>query len=187
MGNINYESIMEKVDTRLKKKDMQKKIDAIIDSKMVGTVLAKSAANAFVDVLHSEVDALSSTPPANGGLGPTAISAAKKVSVGTPVKLANNMYSIGISFDGNLSRDSLVPSDFDPIDNIIALLNNGYSAGDYVYGAWMSSTLVYNSWIRSLKNREGAHFINNAANIFKRDYREKYNVIDCKIDDIYES
>lgn len=73
------------------------------------------------------------------------------------------------------------------IDNIVALLNNGVHASDYVYGRWHGHASRNKkpgdrSWpdsvyIRSRKDREPLRFMQEAVSEFNRKFGKKYNVI----------
>lgn len=107
-----------------------------------------------------------------------------------PKKLADGSYEVEVRFDtGALHRDSLYSEGYDGVNNIVALLNNGYHAGNYVYGWWDghaaggSTETVYRSFspmgteqafIRSRKDREGLRFMQQAVADFNAAYGEKY-------------
>lgn len=75
-------------------------------------------------------------------------------------------YKIEFYFEDDLSRPSLYKEKYDGIDNIVALINNGYSARDYVYGIWSGHENL--GRIRSRIERDGSHFIQIAINDFNR-------------------
>lgn len=109
---------------------------------------------------------------------------------------------VWVWFGGDLSRNSLDPDTYsEGIDNIIALLNNGYDAQNYVYGYWddhepawtdeRSGTFDLRSidsaaWIRSRKNRPPLHFIQQAIDDFNGNYSSEYNVTAVAADIYYE-
>lgn len=108
---------------------------------------------------------------------------------------------IYIYFGDDLHRDSLYSDGYDGVDNIIAVLNNGYHAKDYVYGYWDNhaptgeASSDYRNWgnflegrsaytyIRSMKDREGLHFIQQAVQDFNGNYGSDYNVTAIAGDD----
>ena len=94
---------------------------------------------------------------------------------------------IYIYFGGDLHRDSLYSDGYDGISNIVALLNNGYHAKDYVYGYWDGHSpkgesrfdgrsISTSAFIRSRKDREGLKFIQQAVSDFNGNYGHDYNV-----------
>ena len=94
---------------------------------------------------------------------------------------------IYIYFGGDLHRNSLYSDEYDGISNIVALLNNGYHAKDYVYGSWDGHSptgeskfdgrsIGTSAYIRSRKNREGLKFIQQAISDFNGNYGSDYNV-----------
>lgn len=103
------------------------------------------------------------------------------------IKMPDGSSTIYIYFGGDLHRESLYPKGYDGVDNIIAVLNNGYHAKDYVYGWWdnhaataensyRSGPLSSDAWIRSKKDRDGLHFIEQAVQDFNGNYGSDYNV-----------
>lgn len=85
---------------------------------------------------------------------------------------ASGGYMVTVDFFPEMiSRPSLYPVDkngmptkyADGVDNIIALLNKGYHAQDYVYGEWPTGS---GRRIRSMKDRAGLWFIQNAVEKF---------------------
>lgn len=150
----------------------------------MATFQATAAAQEFISVMKNEIASHGAGGNySNGNLGPTAVSALSKLDCDAAVKKAKNLYTIDVNFTGNLHRDSLAPDEYDGVDNIAALLNNGYSAGHTVYGIWMGH-YPYN--IASIKNRDGTHFIDNAVRTFMTNYATKFGVDSIEIDDIYK-
>lgn len=140
------------------------------------------AGEKFIEILKNKITQHAGSNYASGELGETAIAAARDVSISG--KRTNGSFSyIDITFNGNLHRESLAPGKYRGIDNIVALLNTGYHAGHTVAGVWKGhgEDIVF-----SLKDRAGAHFIQEAKEEFMTKYAEKYGVIDIVISDEYE-
>lgn len=80
---------------------------------------------------------------------------------------------IYIYFMDDLHRDSLAPKDYSGIDNIVALINNGY-------GEHPNMAKVWGEWhgvrIHGLTQRTGLHFIQQAVQDFNANYGSDYNV-----------
>ncbi len=105
-----------------------------------------------------------------------------------PVKTIGGGYEVIVRFSRDaLHRDSLYEDRYEGIDNIVALLNNGYRASNYVYGWWdghkptgaatqRSSLDSDYAWIRSMKEREALHFMQDAMEEFNSLFGEKFNV-----------
>lgn len=193
MASCNWDSVLKKAQAAAKTESVQKKIEGAIDNHILNgkklnaknTVKPiRDAAMKFAEVLSKEVHSCAGSVPASGQLGRTAISALSSMNISPPEKTAKYRYQIGVSFSGDMSRDSLDPSYFpEGIDNIAALLNNGYSAKSTVYGVWLN----HSPWnIKSLTNRTGAHFIDNAVQSFKTGDAPKYGITDIIIDEIYK-
>lgn len=118
-----------------------------------------------------------------------------------------------IYFGGDMFRPSLYdeyegPNGERGAQNIVAIFNNGYHAKNYVYGPWtghdndasknsdpMRTSWEYNKdwsqrfvdpFIRSRREREGLHFIQQAIDDFNGNYGSQFNVT-AKIENtIYE-
>lgn len=73
----------------------------------------------------------------------------------------------------DVERSSLYPEGgYDKVYDIIALLNQGYTADNYVYGEWKRTSTVYgpHASIRSLKQRDGYFYIQSAVRQFNQLY-----------------
>lgn len=138
----------------------------------------EEAANKFVEVM---LDAVRSAH--GSAMGQTAVDAASNFVAGTPsfstAANGGTVATIPFTFEGNLHRDSLAPSKYGGVDNIVALLNNGYSANRTVFGSWHGKNIA------SRKERAGAGFVQSAVRIFMSQYATDYNVIDIKVGDAY--
>lgn len=82
---------------------------------------------------------------------------------------ATGKYEIHVNFNHEeLDRESLWKQGYPGgVDNIAALMNQGYSAKDYVYGEWPTGS---GNRIRSKKSRQGAHFMQAAVEHFNTQY-----------------
>lgn len=197
MSIINWDSIENKVDRYLKSSRMKRQINEAIDDYMLGKVgivfngsrpLPPSlAADKFIQVLCYEIESCNINRVGggyeNGGLGNTAVEALQRLSHSDPIPLGDGRYNIYIWFDDDLKRESLVPEIYEGVDNIAALLNSGYSAGNTVYGVWKGHGT---DKIASLQERSGAHFIEQAIRDFMGNYASDYGVIEIKVDDVYK-
>lgn len=119
-----------------------------------------------------------------------------------PIKMPDGSTLMYVYFEDNLRRESLDDGingyTGEGIDNIVALFNNGYHASDYVYGWWdghqaTASTLFRSgsdikanyAWVRSQKDREGLHFIQQAVDDFNGNYGAEYHVT-ATAGDVYQ-
>lgn len=107
----------------------------------------------------------------------------------TPIRTKDG-FELPIYFAGDLHRQSLENewSDYDGIDNIVALFNNGYEAGNYTYGWWNNHSPSGEAigrattgtedfaWVRSKKYREPLHFIQQTISDFNGNYGSDYDV-----------
>lgn len=182
MSSINIESILAKAkactETTQFQKKVEQKTDTLITSggiastsggRMVTVGGMNMAAAKFIEVLKSEIEG-----------SDIAISNAISLEHGSPVKVGVNKYQIDVWFSNNLHRESLVPDKYGGIENIVALFNNGYSAGNTVYGIW------HGEQIASLTERIGIHFIESAVRNYMGNYASEYGVIDIEIDSAYK-
>ena len=192
MPGINMESILKKAQAYVDSQSFQDKISKKIDEAVLnGTSYqfgsrkgdAYGAASKFIEVMKATIESLGGSS-GESILGPTAISAASNLEYVDPVKIGQNKYMIGIYFVGDLHRESLDPSKYSGVDNIVALLNNGYSAKGAVRGVWSGHTTEP---IWSRVNFGGAHFIEQAVKDFLGNYESEYGVLDLEVDDKYLS
>ena len=186
MAGINMESILAKAkactNTSQFQQKVQQKADVLIreggvaqtsSGRMVTISGMQMAAAKFIEVLQNEIE--------SSGI---AIADAISLTRSDPYKVGTNKYQIQVSFTGDLHRDSLVAGKYDGaddgVDNIIALFNNGYSAGNTVYGIW------HGEQIASLPTRPGIHFIASAVRNYMANYASEYGVIDIEVNPIYK-
>lgn len=89
------------------------------------------------------------------------------------IEMPDGSSIIYIYFGEDLHRDSLAPKDYSGIDNVVALINNGY-------GEHPSMAKVWGEWrgarIHGLTQRTGLHFIQQAVQDFNGNYGSDYNV-----------
>jgi len=101
--------------------------------------------------------------------------------------MPDGSFTIYITFDDDLHRDSLYSDGYEGVRNIVAVLNNGYHAKNYVYGDWDNHaptgeskfdgrSIDTSAFIRSRKDREGLHFIQQAVQDFNGNYGADFNV-----------
>lgn len=115
-----------------------------------------------------------------------------------PYKMADGHMEIWIYFGGDMHRESLEDGDGghtgEGVNNIVALFNNGAHASNYVYGWWnnhsptgealtRSSHVDGFAWVRSKKDREALHFIQQAVGDFNGNYGYDFNVTAVAGDD----
>lgn len=126
------------------------------------------AAKQFIRVLQDEIR--------SSGLGPTAISALLKIRYTVDGSTFEDA-SVDISFE-DVRRPSLAPDRYDGVYYLPGLLNEGYdSANGRVRGYW------HGVKIASPLSREGAHFLESAADRFLAEYGDEYGISDVEIED----
>lgn len=194
MASINMTSIMNKVEAygrsvngKLRMRECiqnyanegKEKTEAG-DKILTETDMHKAAAK-FIQVLRSTAQSYD--------LPASVMSHFDSLDTSSIIKMPDGSAMIYVYFGGDLHRDSLYSEGYDGVDNIVAVLNNGYHARDYVYGWWDghapsggASGELRNSlskdyaYIRSRKDREGLHFIQQAVQDFNGNYGSEYNV-----------
>lgn len=200
MANININSIMQKVNAYGRSVNGKLRMKECIE-KYAADGVNKTAAG---DKVITETEMHKAAARLISVLQSTARSYDLPASVmqhfdslhGSDVyKMPDGSSVIYIYFGGDLHRDSLYSEGYDGIDNIVALLNNGYHAKNYVYGWWEghspSGDNSYRSggfdqtdaWIRSRKDRTGLGFIQQAVQDFNGNYGADYNVTAIAGDD----
>lgn len=189
---INWTSILGKAEVCMKTPKMKKGVQEKIDKYMLGGVsftaangkMVKSpaeAASTFINILQDEILSHQGARYAYGDIDPSSINSLLQLDCSKPYRVGNQ-YCIDIYFSNDLHRKSLNPARYNGIENIVALLNSGYSAGHRTYGYWESA----GEKIASLANRDGAHFIEQAIRNFTENYASEYGITDIKVADIYK-
>lgn len=183
------------MDTPEKKAEAAKKIDAYMMSR-VGLAFGMAgsggsppggppslAAAKFIEVLEKEIHNHVGGSYESGGMSQSALAALSNISHSEPYRVGDKYY-VDIFIAGELGRPSLAPERYGGIDNIAALLNNGYTAAHRVYGVWKGHS-VGDERIASLTSRGGSHFVQQAVIDFLGNYAAEYGVIDIEVSDIY--
>lgn len=185
---MNWNSIFRQADAALKTSQHKAEVTKAVSKYMTrggidggGTAIrpAAEAGNRFIEVLKAKIQERAGDDYSSGELGQTAIAIASTLSASAP-KQDGNMFIIDISFSGDLARQSLNPDKYDGVDNIVALLNNGYDAAKRVSGVWHGEKYL------SLKHRDGAHFIQDAVDEFMSSEAALYGVTEINVSEKYE-
>lgn len=150
-------------------------------SSVMGEDRAERAAAKFMELLNR--NALSCNLPAS------VMTHIQDMHAGKIIETSEG-FELPIYFGGDLHRDSLENdvTEYDGIDNIVALFNNGYHASDYVYGWWdghapsgeafgraMSGSEDF-AWVRSKKDREALRFIQQTIADFNGNYAADFDI-----------
>ncbi len=192
MTNINLNSVMRKVTaysrTDTGKEKMREVIqryhtDGVRKTGAGGKIITETdmwtAASKMIDVLRMEAKSYDLPASVMRHFDSLECSKIYEMPDGSSV--------IYIYFEDDLHRDSLYSDGYDGVRNIVALLNNGYHAKDYVYGDWDGHSptgeskfdgrsIDTSAYIRSRKDREGLQFIQQAVRDFNGNYGADYNV-----------
>lgn len=190
---MNLASLQQKLDAWEKSPEGQKRIQDTIDryrkegrkftnagSPLDGKARLIEAADKMISCLRSAAT--------DAGLPVSVRAHFDSLDYTNPVEVGDGKYMVSVYFSDDLHRDSLENDlGYEGIDNIIALFNNGAHAENFVYGWWnnhspsgeaVSRSMPGDSyaWVRSKKDREGLHFIQQAVNDFNGNYGSMYNV-----------
>lgn len=138
---INMTSIFGKVKEYAKSEEgerrMREVVNGYVDSgtgttgtgaKLVSAAEMKNAARELV--AHIKATA------ASYGLPESVMTDINSLSATDPYMTPDGAYRVDLYFTRDLSRPSLYEEQYDGVQNIIALFNNGYLASDTVYGFW---------------------------------------------------
>ena len=176
-GSINAESIQKKAEQYLNTQKMRKKIWKKTDDYMIGGIPvategigqqqpAYKAGDNYIKVFRRVVNDAARV----GLLGDAGVDTLSTALSVDPVERVRHRYFVHVLlFERGLHRDSLMPTVYDGVDNIVKLLNDGYVAKKSVYGYWHGTPI----WSKSI--RDGAHFIEDSKSKFMTKYPE-YNV-----------
>lgn len=192
MASINMASIMNKVGAYSRSVNGKLRMQECIQnytregrqkteagSKIINDADMQIAASKMIELLKNAAMACDLPASVMSHFNSLTASAIERAPDGSAI--------IYIRFGGDLHRKSLYEDEYDGVDNIVALLNNGYHANNYVYGSWDGHspkgesvadvrTTEGSAYIRSRKNREGLGFIQRAVQDFNSIYGSEYNV-----------
>lgn len=185
VGSVNMEAILQKAKDYMKTPKMQEKIWKKTDDYMIRgkpVVIssesqqrpAVQASGVFIKTFKKEVE----DSAAAGYLGTTAVDALENMSETKPVR-SGKRYYVQASIDGDGHRESLQPEEYDGVDNIAMLLNEGYEARIWIRGVWQGHNNGKKIWSRRV--RPGAHFIEHAIETFKKNDAHQFGVIDIEV------
>lgn len=201
--NINIDSIMSKVSAYAQssagKEKMNKRIQQYVSSGVKQTAAGDKiltedkmweAVSKFLYVMR--------VTAAEYGLPESVMEHINGLESAGQIRKTPDGYEIALYFEGDLHRDSLEDgSDYyggkyggytgEGINNIIALFNNGAHAKNYAYGWWNGHKATGDgvlrsgvgtdfAWVRSKKEREPLHFIQQAVQDFNANYGADYGV-----------
>lgn len=213
---LNMRAIMGKVNQYSKSKDGTTKQSAAIQYAMEHGhgVLASGARCISDDTMERAVSRFIHVLCETGrsfGLPQSVMNHLETADIAGGLRIENGEGVARIYFGGDMSRPSLYEEYEGPHGergaiNIVAILNNGYHAKKHVYGAWTGhdndsskssdirtgwrwdggSTRFVDPFIRSRKDREGLHFIQQAIDDFNGNYGAEYNVVARIENPIYE-
>ena len=191
---MNWGSILSQAKTAMKSPQRKQEADRCAEKIRIkggttsggDTVLPLSkAGEMFIDILKQKIEQHAGENYSDGQLGKTAIEAASNLSSSAPYKEGHD-YCIDINFEGNKHRDSLAPDTFEGVRNIIALLNNGYTAYPQIRGVWKGHESNGDFYF-SLTDRAGAHFVQEAIDEFRSLYGDKFGIIDIEAKEYEDS
>ena len=196
MASIDFSRMLDKAKKYTETEKFKKEKDKIVTCALLGKITlgagsnlrdnienASSAADKFIAVLRNEIGSHIGSDYSKGQFSELARDVLDDITHSAPYSDGEKVY-VDIMFTDDRHRDSLDPA-YDGIDNIIALLNNGYNANGAVFGDWIDHNNVEHEDTWSVRRRGGAHFIEQAVTDFWGNYATDYNVIDIKVAEEY--
>lgn len=183
MAGINWASIQKKIDKCIESPTQAKRIEKLKNEYIQAN--AGEIASKFCETLRNAAQSSAGSNYKAGELGTAAIAAINNIDMdyGAPVKIGE-FYEIPVWFTGDLSRESLMPDNYEGIRNIVAFLNNGRKyTENTVFGVWQGHTTEP---IRGLQYRGYSGFIPRAVSDFIGNYGSQYGIVDIKISDEYK-
>ena len=158
MAHVNFNGVLSEVNRAIAG-----------SSDMVGG-MADEAGRRFREILEVCIMRSAGTNHISGELGPTAVEELMNINVGKAYQSKPGVLTVPISFPDGGARLSVDPKHYGGVENIVEILNYGYSASGPVYGRWRGEK------IKTLRDRQGAHFIEEAVRIFMDGEAKKYGV-----------
>lgn len=113
---------------------------------------------------------------ASAGLPASVMEHVESLDYTYPFGLPDGSMGIQIYITDDPKRPSLYPEKYSGVDNIVAIFNNGYTAGNSVYGKW------HDKKIRSLDKRQGSFFMQKAVDAFMAAYGDYDVSVDINSD-----
>ena len=203
MATINMSSIMGKVgaysrsvEGKLRMKERINKYVSDGQNKTAGGGKVMTEDDMY-RAAYKMMDVLKQTAK-ESDLPPSVMQHILTMDCSRPYKMPDGHMEIWIYFGGHMHRESLEDGDAghtgEGVNNIVALFNNGAHASDYVYGWWNNHSptgeaLTRSShedgfaWVRSKKDRDALHFIQQAVGDFNGNYGSDFNVTAVAGDD----
>lgn len=192
MATINLASISQKCKEWSETPEGKRRMKAVVDRLVADGATTTAAGGRIL----SETDMYTAAAKLIGVLQSTAQSYGlpasimrhfDSISCSEVKKMPDGSSCIFVYFGEDLHRDSLYSDGYDGVDNIIAVLNNGYHASNYVYGDWDGHaptgesvldgrSIDTSAFIRSRKDREGLGFIQQAVQDFNNNYGSDFDV-----------
>ena len=176
MSVVNMDAILDKVYAWEKSEKGQKKIRKTINryvsknktrteagSRVITESDINKAAKTLVDTVRNT--ATSCNLPASVAAHFDSLRAGKAR------RQEDGSYTVEISFSDDLSRESLDPSKYGGVRNIVAIFNNGYPSNEGRVEAISNVTgFWHGEYISALGRRQGLYFMQDAVNDFNLNY-----------------
>lgn len=210
MASINMNSIMGKVGAYSRSVEGKLRMKQRIDS-LASAGINKTAGGGEIitetDMYRAAIKMMDVLKQAarESNLPPSVMQHILTMDCSKPYKMSDGHMEIWIYFGGDMHRDSLEDGygyyedkfggyTGEGVNNIVALFNNGAHAKNYTYGWWNGHAAAGDAvahsgaddgfaWVKSKKDREGLHFIQQAVNDFNGNYSADYNVTAIAGDD----
>lgn len=173
--SISIDDIMNKLYSYAKSSDGQKKMGDKIrsyrngnDPHVSATGRTYGGGRIMTDkemiTAAKELISMIKSSAASAGLPASVMEHVESLDHTDPLDLPDGSKEIQIYITDDPKRPSLYPEKYSGVDNIVAIFNNGYTAGNFVYGKWHDKN------VRSLDQRQGSFFMQKAVDAFMASY-----------------
>lgn len=179
---INTGAIMGKVGNYVSSSAGRKKISNSLNGTGSGNSCGDLELRRLEMIMAGrEMVALLRQHAASAGLPASVMSHMESFIAGAPMIKDDGSGSVAISMSSDPSRPSMYPEKYSGINNIVAIFNNGYDAGNVVYGkpeVEIEGQLSIDGFFytKSKQHRDGLGFMQSAVAEFNAKCGGKYNV-----------
>lgn len=183
--SFNMSSIMGKVETWSKSPEGKRRIKECLEKyEKEGRTVTNAGGRLrseemMYEVAYKFITLLRSTAQ-NMNLPDSVLEHFDSLDCSRPLKRPDGKTALYVYFKDNLHRDSLRPDKYSGVDNIIAVLNNGYDKHENMAKVW---GIWHDVRVHALTERTGLRFIQQAVNTFNDEYGAYYGVTAISGDD----
>ena len=176
--NINMDSVMSKVKAFSESSEGKMRVKNCLEKykkegrhttatgdKLMTETMMREAAYKFIDVLKNTAHGMN--------LPESVLRHFDSLDCSNPIQMRDGSSIMYVYFADDLHRESLQPERYDGVDNIVAVLNNGYDRHENMAKVWGEWHDMRN---HGMVERTGLRFIQRAVDTFNGNYGSEYNV-----------